>query len=331
MNAIGPALVALVLIAASLGGPGLIRAAAPLLMRIPRTAILLLTGGLLLWLPAVASLSLMTAWLVTGPSLLPTPLADVCQQCLDAANPFAAATVDTAFPVLLLLFLPALALLTLIGVGVPRWMRRVSATRSAAHSVSDRARSTYIDGYRVLLLHDQRRLAFSLPPRSGGIVVSDALCEALEPDELAAVLAHEHAHLRQRHHLVLTVLDTVAWPLRRVPLISAIVDAVPHYLEIAADNAARSHAGTPALASALLELGAPDSDLSDPSGYPIAGTVLHATGPDRIGHIVAPAPIRSAVVPMSVLGIQLALFAIVAAAVHGPYLRVALAGCGLST
>lgn len=331
MNAIVPALVALVLITAAVGGPGLVRAAAPLLMRIPRTAILLLTGSLLLWLLAIASLSLMLAWLVTGPSLLPTPLADVCQQCLDAANPFAAGTVDTAIPVLPFLFLPALALLTLVGVGVPRWVRRIRSSRCAARSVSARAHGTCIDGHRVLLLHDRRPLAFSLPPRSGGIVISDGLCEALEPDELAAVLAHEHAHLRQRHHVVLTFLDTVAWPLRRVPLISAIVDAVPHYLEIAADNAARSHAGTPALAKALLKLGAPDRDLTEPSGCPIAGTTLYAAGPDRIGHIVAPLSARSAVLPASVLGIQLAAFTIVAAAVHGPYLRVVLAGCGLST
>jgi Zn-dependent protease with chaperone function len=331
MNALVPAIVAVVVIAAAVGGPTLVRSAAPLLMRIPRTAILLLTGSLLLWLLAAASLSLMTAWVVTGPSLLPTPLADVCQQCLDAASPFASNTVDTAIPVLLLLVVPALALLTLVSVGVSRWMRRSRATRSAAQAVSDRARSTYVDGHRVMLLHDPRPIAFSLPRRSGGIVVSDGLYAALEPDELAAVLAHEQAHLRQHHHVILTFLDTLVWPLRRVPLIATIADSIPHYLEIAADNDARSHCGTPALARALLKIGAPASGPIEPLGSPALGTELHAAGPDRIGHIVDPPRIRSAVVPVSALGIQLAVFAIVTAAVHGPYFRVAFAGCGVSS
>ncbi|MGX6511690.1 M56 family metallopeptidase [Rhodococcus sp. SJ-2] len=329
MTVLIPVLVAGVVIVAAVGGPTLVRSASPLLMRIPRTAILVLIGSLLLWLLALVSLSLMAAWTVTGPSLLPAPFADVCQQCLDAANPFASNTVDTAIPVLLLLILPVLGLLTLIGVGVPRWVRRARSTRSASQGISGRARSTSIDGHRVLLLDDSRPIAFSLPKRSGGIVISDGLCAALEPDELAAVLSHEQAHLRQHHHLVLTLLDTVAWPLRRVPLVSAIVDVIPHYLEIAADNAARSRAGTPALASALLKLGAPAGPPPSAPGGALLGMKLRAAGPDRIGHIVAPSGVGSAVLPASVLGIQLAVFVVVAAAIHGPYLRAVVAGCGL--
>ncbi|WP_280415356.1 M56 family metallopeptidase [Nocardia carnea] len=322
-----PAVLALVLAASSVGGPALVRAAAPALTRVPRAAVLLLTGSLLLWALAVASLSLMAAWMVTGPSVLPAPFAEACRQCLDAASPFAPTTVDTAIPVVMLLLLPAFALAALLGLGIPRWLRRHRATRSAAQALADRARTARIGGHRVLVIDDPRPVAFSLPRRYGGIVVSDGLYASLESDELAAVLEHESAHLRQHHHMILTLLGALTWPLRWVPLVSAIADAIPHYLEIAADNAARDHAGTPALASALLKLGTPGSHLTAAPGTPLAGLLLHAAGPDRIGHLVSPTRARSAVFPASTLGIQLLVFAVVVVAVHGPYLYVLLSGC----
>ncbi|WP_280456803.1 M56 family metallopeptidase [Nocardia carnea] len=322
-----PAALAVVLAASSIAGPALVRAAAPALTRVPRTAVLVLTGSLLLWMLAVASLSLMAAWMVTGPDVLPAPFAETCRQCLDAASPFAPTTVDTGIPVVLLLLLPAFGLFALLGLGVPRWLRRHRATRSAAQALAERARIACVGGYRVLVIDDPRPVAFSLPRRYGGIVVSDGLDAALESDELAAVLEHEHAHLRQHHHVLLSILGGLTCPLRRVPLVAAIADAIPHYLEIAADNAARGHAGTPALASALLKLGAPGNHPTATPGEPLSGLLLHAAGPDRIGHLVSPARARSAVLPASTLGLQLIAFAVVVAAVHGPYMYVVLSGC----
>lgn len=322
-----PVLLALVLIAAGLGGPRLVRAASPALMHVPRSAILLLISSMVLWLLAVASLSLMSAWLITGPDVLPAPFAETCQRCLNAASPFTTSAVDTAIPVVLLLLLPTLALLILAGLGVPRWLRCHRATRAASQSLATRARPARVAGHDVMLIHDPRPVAFSLPRHSGGIVVSDGLRTALEPSELTAVLEHECAHLRQRHHMILALLSALASPLRWIPLVSAITDAVPHYVEIAADNAARSHAGTPALASALLKLGAPENDSTASPEQPLASPLLHAAGPDRIGYLVSPSRARSAALPVSTLGIQLVALAVVAVAVHGPYLYVAVSGC----
>ncbi|UUZ43529.1 hypothetical protein LP422_10915 [Janibacter limosus] len=50
------------------------------------------------------------------------------------------------------------------------------------------------------------------------------------------MLAHEHAHLHQRHHLITALVDSIAAYLRWVPLIRAVADALPHYPEIAADD-----------------------------------------------------------------------------------------------
>lgn len=323
MTLLIPAASAVALTVTVLAGPVLIRAAAPALMRVPRAAVALLVGAGVLWLFALAALSLMAAWLITGPAVLPTALADVCQRCLAAASPFdMSGIVDTGVPVALLIALPAVALTLLAGVVGRRAVRRHRATVATANDIWCRAEPTRIHGHPVLLIDDLRPTAYSLPLRHGGIVVSRGLLTALDPAEVAAVLAHEHAHVRGRHHLVLALLDVLVAPLRRLPLMAAIRDAVPHYLEIAADAAARRHAGTPALASALLKMGDPAVACDHRHG-----SLLHAAGPDRIGQLVAPARIGSALAPVSALGAAATAFAMLTAAVHGPYLSVILTGC----
>ena len=72
MTALGaPAVIAVLLGVSGLCGPLLLRAAAPLLMRIPRLAVALLLAGMAAWLLAAAALSLVLAWSLTGPRLLP--------------------------------------------------------------------------------------------------------------------------------------------------------------------------------------------------------------------------------------------------------------------
>src|SRR5699024_9033090 len=100
-------------------------------------------------------------------------------------------------------------------------------------------------GRTVKTVAGRRLLAFSLPRRYGGVVLSQDLCAELEPDELTAVLEHERAHVVQGHHAVMAVVETVVSPLRFVPLFAEIADSIPLYLEIAADDRARKVAGTP--------------------------------------------------------------------------------------
>ena len=63
-------------------------------------------------------------------------------------------------------------------------------------------------GLRVLA--EERPLAYCVPGlRESRVVVSAGTLAMLSPDELAAVLAHERAHLRARHDLVLATFDAV--------------------------------------------------------------------------------------------------------------------------
>lgn len=94
-------------------------------------------------------------------------------------------------------------------------------------------------------------VAYCLPgPRSRLVVTAGALATLTRP-ELDAVLAHERAHLRERHDLV--VLPFVAWgaTARGVPGMAAAQVAVAALIEMRADDLAAATAGRDSLAGAL--------------------------------------------------------------------------------
>ncbi|WP_309111163.1 M56 family metallopeptidase [Saccharothrix sp.] len=86
-------------------------------------------------------------------------------------------------------------------------------------------------------------IAYCLP---GTVVVSSGAVRALTRDELLAVLAHEHAHGRERHDLVLLPFTALR---RLVP--RRITAAVALLVEMRADDNARREHGAAPLASAL--------------------------------------------------------------------------------
>lgn len=335
MNIALLAIVVILVIVPAMAGPLLVHWSAPRLMRVPRLASGLLLSALAVWLLAVAAVSLTLAGLVSGPRLLAAPFAGVCQRCLASASPFSPSVpLEVPVPVAVFVLLPLGGTALLAVLGVRRLLLRAASTRAVLTEVMATGERTEIAGHRVLMVPDPRPLAFTLPRRRGGIVLSHGLVDALDPDELSAVLEHEEAHLAQHHHAVLALMDALAGPLRAVPLVGAILNAVPLLLEIAADDVSRHHSGTPALASALLTLGGPGAHLSTPAGTTVAGTLLHATGPagtgpDRIGHLVAPTEMRSSVLPATTLSALVVLFGGIGLAVVGPFAMLLLTGCAL--
>lgn len=95
-------------------------------------------------------------------------------------------------------------------------------------------------------------VAYCLPGlRRSRLVVSAGALDVLPPGELAAVLAHERAHLAERHDLV--VLPFVAWG-ATAPFVPGMVRAqaaVAMLVEMRADDLARNRNGRDALAAAL--------------------------------------------------------------------------------
>ncbi|OLT38004.1 hypothetical protein BJF79_28360 [Actinomadura sp. CNU-125] len=107
----------------------------------------------------------------------------------------------------------------------------------------------------VLLLDHPIPVAYCLPSRRRPIVLSTGAQRRLTTRQLLAVLEHERAHLRQRHHLVLLLLDAAHALLPWSPTVRRAKSRVPLLLEMAADDAAARTAGRRTLADALRQVG----------------------------------------------------------------------------
>lgn len=110
------------------------------------------------------------------------------------------------------------------------------------------------EGDHTRVLPSQQLSAYCLPGSGSRLVITDAALTALPDDQLSAVVAHEEAHLRERHDLILeffTVLHTATpRPLRT----DAALREVALLVEVLADRAARDEVGEVALGRAIVSL-----------------------------------------------------------------------------
>ncbi|ASR37047.1 peptidase [Prauserella marina] len=101
------------------------------------------------------------------------------------------------------------------------------------------------------LAHD-RPLAFSLAGGTGVVVATEGLVRHLDRGAVDAVLEHERAHLRGRHHLLVTCADVLSAALPFTPLFRNAPSAIRQLVELAADTAAARSCGPSAVHRALL-------------------------------------------------------------------------------
>ncbi|GAA2429936.1 hypothetical protein GCM10010191_49180 [Actinomadura vinacea] len=137
--------------------------------------------------------------------------------------------------------------------GVPRLRRALRRRRDHREVLHMVAREDG-DHPDVLLLDHPIPVAYCLPSRWRPIVVSTGARKRLSPQQLKAVLEHERAHLRQRHHALLLFLDAVHALLPWLPTVRLAKARVPLLLEMAADDAAARTSGNRALADALRQV-----------------------------------------------------------------------------
>lgn len=89
-------------------------------------------------------------------------------------------------------------------------------------------------------------LAYSIAGRPAMVVASEGLRAQLGPAEVAAVLAHEHAHIDGRHHLLVGIAESVAYAFPWLPIMRESPSLVRALVELDADaRAARSHGRGP--------------------------------------------------------------------------------------
>jgi Zn-dependent protease with chaperone function len=109
-------------------------------------------------------------------------------------------------------------------------------------------------GLGVTVLDQDAPAAYCVPCGRYRVVVSAGALAVLGTEQLQAVLAHERAHLRCRHHLMLAVAVALARAFPRVPLLAQAGPQLGALAEMAADDAAARRHDPGHLAAALVIL-----------------------------------------------------------------------------
>jgi Zn-dependent protease with chaperone function len=213
-------------------------------------------GALLVWqaIGLSGGLALVGSGLVYGLS----PLGP----SLPAALPnVVAATISGRWPAelglghLLALLASLVLVLRLVGVLLAVTVRTLR-TRRRHRDLLDLLATPWpaVPGARVL--DHPVPVAYCLPGLRSRLVLSAGVLDTLEPAAVAAVLAHERAHLRERHDLV--VLPFVAWG-ATAPFVRGMVCAqlaVAALVEMRADDVATACTTRSQLTGALRSMGA---------------------------------------------------------------------------
>ena len=160
---------------------------------------------------------------------------------------------------------PGGAFTGVIGLAVAGGIGARLLVRVAMENVaSTRTRRRHRDGLALLGHPDPRHAllvlpcadpaVYCLPGRPGLVVCTSAALDRLDTDELEAVLAHEQAHLRGRHHQLLTLTAALRSAFPFVPTFRLAKKNIAVLVEMRADDAARAVRHARVLGSALMKL-----------------------------------------------------------------------------
>lgn len=138
----------------------------------------------------------------------------------------------------------------------------------------------------VTVLAHPTPTAYCIPGKRRRVVLTDSTIHALPSEGLAGVLAHERAHLRLRHDLVLEFFTVLHTAVPRVIRSDGGIQEVRLLIELLADRAACRSVGPVAVARALVQLSGaahPEATLGV-SGAPAVRRMelLVDTGPHRV-------------------------------------------------
>lgn len=179
--------------------------------------------ALFIWLPG--SLSVIASWALLG-GLLPNPT-------------LAVAVVG--------------AITGRLGYAVIRGAVRDHRRRNA-HAQAVRIVGHEDPALGATILRSEVPAVYCLAGRPATIVVTSAARGALRHDQLCAALAHEHAHLTGRHHLILVMADAITWAFPGVPPFGRAARETRRLVEVLADDAAANRFGRRLVAEALMRL-----------------------------------------------------------------------------
>ena len=108
----------------------------------------------------------------------------------------------------------------------------------------------------AVLVEHSEPVAYCVAGRHPTVILSTGTLQALDPAQLAAVLAHEQAHLTGRHHRLLALARIGSLVLPFLPLMRDADAQVARLIEMHADDAAARASDPRSLATALVVLAA---------------------------------------------------------------------------
>jgi Zn-dependent protease with chaperone function len=186
---------------------------------------------------------------------------------------------------------PLHLLLTAGGIAVTGWVvaafarsvRSVAALRRRQRSLLGLIARPHPELAEALVVDHPAVAAYCVPGRRSAIVVSTGSLDLLTEQEMRAVLAHERAHARERHDLVILPFAALhrAFPASRH--LRAVLDAVALLVEMRADDHAARQNGH--LAAALRRFRTCERLVPPPGTLGGTGHDLDA----RIGRLATPA------------------------------------------
>nr|WP_219065718.1 M48 family metalloprotease [Candidatus Mycobacterium methanotrophicum] len=184
-----------------------------------------------------------------------------------------------------------------------RLVRAVLRMRARAH---DHAQAVRLVGYRageadVVMVEAAKPAAYCVAGRPPAIVVTSAARAALDDRQLAAVLAHERAHLTGHHAMIVAALRSLATVFPRLSLMTDGAQQVSRLLEMCADDVAARRHSRRALLSGLIALvaAAPTEALAAADVAVLARAERLATPPQESARVKARAALVGAMAVMA--------------------------------
>lgn len=234
----------------------------------------------------------LTAWMVAMSSVLASAAAAswlLVQASKDAAArvasvldriPAGMCTSEACQVIASHIYLCTLATVALITVGAIAWQyaRTVerSRRRTRRHAAMARIAGRHEANLGAVVLDAPEPAAYCVPGRPPTIVVTNTALTLLEPAQLAAVLAHERAHLAGRHALLVGLARGLAQLFPAVPVFRRGAEQVALLAEMRADDAATRRTGPDALVTALLAMGSATAVPAGALGASGSGALVRA-------------------------------------------------------
>lgn len=225
-------------------GPVVLRRAARVCGSAPRTMLALWVAATAAWVLSCAALLALLAAELLGPAVK-----GVLAACIDVLQ--ALERNHAGWGIGAGAALAVVALLRLLWTAARQGRAGLSWRRTHHSGLLARAQRRRLHDQPVWLLDTAAPDAYCVPGSRGGVVITRGALDMLTDAQARAVLAHEQAHLRGRHHLIVGWVRLLDRAFPGVPLFRAAAQDVPVLVEWAADDRAVRAVGMHPLVHAL--------------------------------------------------------------------------------